>query len=294
MAQPRNLFELAQGHVPGLPALSGRGSHSSAQRARRSADLGATATNLFQRAGSYVASVSGAPSIQLESPQMGGVEATLRRNLDGIELLEKDDYFEANQVMDEIVALARNLSHGPFKQQQLNELGHPYKQQGRAPLPRAMAARLRHARGVRGWVPSLTIVNEQSGDLADSWYGRISVDEGGVNWILGNSSPESVYVAYGTNRMIAHGPFTYALLQYENRIASVMGKLQYGIQQLRQALADSAAQAESNGEQVSVNQAGEPIEAPADGVENLLGEVVSLTAEEIEEFVVAGFEVFLL
>jgi len=60
-------------------------------------------------------------------------------------------------------------------------------------------------------VSNRDVVNQQSGALVRSWSSGVTPNSKGALLFLANSAPEARFVAFGTPRMKAHGPFESAV-----------------------------------------------------------------------------------
>jgi hypothetical protein len=110
----------------------------------------------------------------------------------------------------------RQLSRGPYTLRQLARMGHPYGW-GPAPgwlrflSPRRIPRMGRHAfvRGIRlrGAMPDRAVINLQTGRLYESWRMEWRRTQGGLELRFVNDAPYAWYLARGTIRMQAHGPW---------------------------------------------------------------------------------------
>jgi hypothetical protein len=203
----------ARGIYPGLPVVA---SHATRRRPR----LGATLTDLNQEVGDPV-DVFNMPSVKLQSTGDGGVEVKMQLNTRYAEQLP-DEPEELKAVVDDIVKQARVMSRGPFTLARLRALGHPYGRD--ADGPRKTPKGLRHIKGRRGAVPDLTVVNQQSGDLARSWKSEVTRSGRGIRLTVANMAQHAAYVALGTRRMQAHFPLPYLLVKNQSAIRSAWQK----------------------------------------------------------------------
>ncbi|MBW3637058.1 MAG: hypothetical protein KY445_11455 [Armatimonadetes bacterium] len=178
--------------LPGLPALP--------KAPRR---LGATATD-FHRTGPI--EVAAAPSITIR-PRLAGniksgavVEVRLRTRY----AEELGDLRDLHALARQMLERFRAMSYGPYSAKMLRAVGHPYgrdKGVGRR-VPRGMFGRsLGAVKGVRGSVPTLSVVNRQSGDFAASWSYEAVKAAGGATMRFINDSMSGYLLAAGTRRM---------------------------------------------------------------------------------------------
>lgn len=109
----------------------------------------------------------------------------------------------------------RRLSLGPYSLQDLAEMGHPYGYDGADPwrrlrngrtIPRFSAGQ-RH--GARRLLPNRAVVNLQSGDFERAWRYSVLPFSGGLTINFWNETLYSWFLAHGTIRMQAHGPWAY-------------------------------------------------------------------------------------
>lgn len=185
--------------APGLPAVTG------SPLARRSPRIGSTTTNLSVP--DDVADVANQPSMKLFRLPDGGVETRMRRNTRLTGIIDERDLDGLRRIMARIEVQAERQSQGPLSLRQLAKMGHPYGR-GSTGRMRGKLGRIGRVKGARGSVGNLAVINKQSGELARSWKGSVELDAGGVTLSLVNESPVASYLAFGTRRMAAHGPFT--------------------------------------------------------------------------------------
>ncbi len=131
-----------------------------------------------------------------------------------------DDLAPIHQLARQWYELLRSLSLGPYSQETLREMGYPYGYGARpsAPswakvktgMPRGYQSLFKRGwamRGVRGFVPPLSVINIQSGRLHRSWHWTITQWYGGLVLTFWNLAPYAWYLAHGTIKMRAHGPW---------------------------------------------------------------------------------------
>lgn len=193
--------------VPGLPAtmlpkaLVGIGLASKL--------LGATKTNLGTKP--VFVPVAGQPSMQvIKTPD--GVATRLRRNSQYADYIGRDELLDFNRIINKIVNDAEDMSQGTLSYSDLRKRNHPY---GRGFLAPSGGRRrgLGRLQGVRAGISNKAIANRHSGDFARSWKGSLSLDKSGATIELTNDSPYAPYLAFGTAKMQAHGPFTAAVVK---------------------------------------------------------------------------------
>lgn len=185
--------------VPGLPNLPRLPGH------RR--DSGGTTTHLVNPR--PYSEVIGHPSMRVERTEGGGVQTILKRNAKAAEFMTAEDFRKFGRILEQVKAEAVRLSMGPLSLKELRRRGHPYGRGG---------IRGRIARSGRAGIPSLAVVNKQSGELARSWDIRIKRGKSGADFILENTARHAAFTALGTKRMKAHGPETAALQRQLNKL----------------------------------------------------------------------------
>lgn len=166
------------------------------------------------------------------------------------------------------------LSFGPYSLSDLREMGHPYgygdKREPytweRLHRPRAIPRMGAHLRsmGYRKGMPDRSVVNRQSGRFSESWNLRVLRWMGGVNVLFINSAPYSWFLAHGTYKMQAHGPWPYAATYHIGALMKAWRLAAYrawreGVQRARNA---EAAMQGQFGEEA---QASADLEAEAGG-----------------------------
>lgn len=111
----------------------------------------------------------------------------------------------------------RFMSLGPYSLRLLRKMGHPYGygKAGSAPSWERLGAprrvprmgRLAYIRGIRGRVSDRSLVNLQSGEFWRAWSWRLLRWHGGLTLLVLNPTPQAWWLAHGTYRMQAHGPW---------------------------------------------------------------------------------------
>lgn len=163
------------------------------------------------------------PSATMTQRSGGGTDISLQLNTKYAGSL--GDLKALRVVAEQMVKRLEAQSHGPLRTQQLVQLGHPYgRDKGGVPrkLPKTTSGRrIGHVKGIRGSVPDLTVINEQSPNgLAVQWGYEITVNTKGVLLTFYNDAPYSLYVLAGTRTMQAHGPATYVLVLFRDQLRS--------------------------------------------------------------------------
>lgn len=188
--------------LPGLPRIS------SSPFIKRSPNIGATKTVIGAAPPPFV-DVSGQPSMKIVPAGRQGVITVLDRHSRYADMVSDEDMTPLYRLIEQVEAEAVKLSQGPLSLQELRRRNHPY---GRGLLHGRLRGRI--ARSGRAGVPSLAVINRQSGELAGSWDSELRRYKGGVRLILKNTAEYSKYLALGTSRMKAHGPFAAAMVKY--------------------------------------------------------------------------------
>lgn len=169
-----------------------------------------------------VLTVVGRPSVRVLREAGGGAIVSIRRNVSNMAALKQADLAFVESYAKDVLAHLVLLSRGPLTKKELRRLGYPYgfnKSWGKGDKvmdPRKVPRRggIANPRGVRGSVPTLSVVNKQSGKFEKSWSFEINRDDTGFEVRFINSAPWAWYLAHGTLKMQPHGPFTYSALLY--------------------------------------------------------------------------------
>lgn len=204
---------LSETRFPGLP---GEG--------RRLRYAGATITDLANRAPIEISSM---PSATISKRPGGGTNVTLHLKTRYADSL--GDLKHLHAVAKQVVRRMEAQSHGPLKTRQQRALGHPYGRDkggvGRK-LPRTTSGRrIGHVAGIRGSVPDLSVINQQSTNgLATKWGYEIIRTSAGVDLVFFNEADYSFWLAAGTRTMQAHGPWSYVLIVFRSQIRSAWQK----------------------------------------------------------------------
>lgn len=178
--------------------------------------------------------VIGQPSLIIyQDPGTHDTVIELKRLTRFMQLVQPGDTAPIEAMANNVLSLLRNMSQGPLTTKLLAQMGHPYgynlnPKKGWQPrhVPGgAIGRNIGKIKGVRGSVPTLTVINRQSGKLADSWtFDLIRTPDGlTLQWrntakTEKGNAPYPYFLAAGTKRggrplMQAHGPFAYAPLQ---------------------------------------------------------------------------------
>ena len=170
--------------------------------------------------------MAGAPSVRFIKQEDGGVAIEIDRFTSYDEELEAMDMAPLEEIVHDMVAMFTAMSQGPLSLQELRARNHPYGMgkvvvvNGKL-VRRGKLGRIGHARGVRGSVPNMSIVNKQSANgFASKWSGEVVKQDNGVKLKIENTSPVASYLCFGTTRMTSHGPWEYVTRHFLSRINS--------------------------------------------------------------------------
>jgi hypothetical protein len=167
--------------------------------------------------------VTALPSVTIRQRQGGGTVVALTLHTKHADKLGALEILEA--LADQMVLQMERMSQGPLSRADQRRMNHPFGRGAVAPSGRKRAKLgTMHTKGVRGAVPNLTIIHSQSGDLAKSWSKRIIKTSTSVTVELHNSVDYSWWLAKGTRRMQAHGPFTYVPVLFRSRMLAAWQK----------------------------------------------------------------------
>jgi hypothetical protein len=159
--------------------------------------------------------------VQLRRLIGGGVEVVVRRKSRYAETVSDADIAQIEKVAKKMLQGEKSLSRGPLTYRDLRRKGNPYGHGKRRGL-----GRLTGARGVS----NLAVVNRHTGSFEAAWDVKVERDKGGVTIRLSNDNPNAAFLAFGTKKMRAHGPFTTAVareLFVLNRAWSAAAKRAY-------------------------------------------------------------------
>lgn len=142
----------------------------------------------------------------------------------------------------------RALSRGGLSSGDLRGLGHPYgygqpgNQNARWEQIRqgprgadALFKRGWHAKRVRGAVPPLSVVNYQSGAFYNAWHWSVELTPFGATLRFVNDTFYAWFLAHGTVRMVAHGPWGEASNRYLTQIQQTWRQAVRAAQRRRRA-----------------------------------------------------------
>lgn len=148
-------------------------------------------------------------------------------NMDG---LRTADLAQIERVGRDMLAMFKALSNGPYSLKRLRQEGHPYGYSEswakgnpffRArKVPRYLrgVASIGHPKKVKGSVPTLSVVNRQSGVFERSWRWNYTFGATGLYLNFWNEAPHAWFLAHGTQRMQPHGPFNYVPVMFMPQI----------------------------------------------------------------------------
>lgn len=170
--------------------------------------LGSTKERLGPDNAPAMVDVVGQPSIKV-TPNVGpGVVTSVRRNSKYTEFIQDRDLDGVRSIGRQMLGKAKVLSKGTLSTQQQIRMNHPFGHGTHTPggSKRRQLGRTTRVRGAS----NKSVVNWQTGKFYDSWELQFIRGKEGVTLLLINTSPQAEYLAFGTKRMIAHGPFTTA------------------------------------------------------------------------------------
>ncbi len=174
----------------GLPRVSG------SPLAKRNPNAGAT-RGQPTKAKPYL-DVAAQPSMKLVEARRG-VQTRQRLNTKYAAHLDDKDYDGLRRILKAEQSDAERLSRGPLTLRRLTQMGHPYGRGRRSGLGRIQPF---------GGVSNRSVANKQSGEFARSWSTDLQSDDHGAMLVLSNDAEYAPFLAFGTSRMKAHGPFT--------------------------------------------------------------------------------------
>lgn len=184
-----------------------------------------------------VARVAGSPSMRVIRDK-GGVKTILRRNMTNADLLNDADFERLQKLLEQVEGTARRLSQGGLSHADLRRMGHPYGK-GNA-YGKGARRGLGRLRGAGRGVSNRAIVNRHSGNFERSWDTQFLRDKSGVSLMLENEAEYAAYLAFGTRRMKAHGPFTTAMAKHLSAIDAEWRRLARVATARNKALADES------------------------------------------------------
>jgi len=209
--------------VPGLPRVGGLRGIGVQNR-----NVGATQSTLNVQ--QSTAPVLGQPSMRLIRGTAGSAIVVLERNVNNADLLSDAELVQPFETWAEAVANdARSLMRGPLNRGRLRAMGHPYGRGTHTPKGRRRRG-LGRIQGQRAGISNLAVINSQSGELARSVTVMVRRTKTGVRIEWHYDTEYAAYLAFGTIRMRAHGPFATSVtksVQRANNIARDAGRTAY-------------------------------------------------------------------
>lgn len=176
------------------------------------------------------APVMGQPSLRIVRVASGSAIVVLERNVNNADLLSDAELVTPLQSWAESDARdARQLMRGTLRQSTLNHLNNPYGHGARNPRGRRRGGLGRLPRA-RGGISNMAIVNSQSGELSRSLSVVVQRSKTGVRIEWHYDTDYAAFLAFGTLKMKAHGPFSTAVIkrvQGANTLARDMGRTSY-------------------------------------------------------------------
>lgn len=175
--------------------------------------------------------VQGAPSINLYLDDDGAAVVSVTRKSKYWEYFLESDKQRIWQIQEEMFHAYQAFSNGSYSLRMLAGLGHPYGY-GRLKVPgteryarrrvprRAGKKSLGYVSGIRGSVPTMSIVNRQTGLFYRSWRTERVENSDGYTLKFINSAksrkgfPYAWGLAVGTRKMQPHGPWTEVATKY--------------------------------------------------------------------------------
>lgn len=164
----------------------------------------------------------GHPSVRVYEREAGG--STIQRinlNTSRPGAMDNIDLEALKGVCRGYIEFLRTMSTGPYSLAQLRSLGHPYGYPGNPPAqwgnlgkPRGNGQMFRKGwavKKIRGFVPPLSVINKQSGDLERAWGWSIAKRADGVTLSFYNTMPYMWFLSHGTVKMVAHAPWKEAV-----------------------------------------------------------------------------------
>lgn len=168
--------------------------------------------------------------IQKSEGEDGTAIVSIRFSSPLMKYVREGDLREFKALMETMRMTAIAMSRGPYSLKQLAQMGHPYAKNKAVIKPKPTSTKshnvprfqpskaIGHVKGIRGSVPTLAVTNVQSGHFADSWETETNMDAGGLTGILRNVAEYAFYLMDGTDKMIAHGAFEYAIRLFAARL----------------------------------------------------------------------------
>lgn len=124
-----------------------------------------------------------------------------------------------------MLEMMKLMSAGPYTSRDLRLMGHPYgyDEVDDKKVPRKVGrygragnrVSIGHPKGVRGSVPTMNVINSQSGDLQHAWQWGYELTPTGISvkfWndsLSANQGPKLWWLTAGTKKMQPHSPVWY-------------------------------------------------------------------------------------
>lgn len=162
-------------------------------------------------------SVVGSPTLRIYQGKDGAGIIEIRLYSQWTALLTPGDWQQLDGIARGMIDQFRAYSRGPLSLATLRRLGHPYgRQPNKAPraFPKAAGRAVRASAGVRGSVPTYSVVNLQSGTFERGWHYWFEKCADGVvlNFTNTATTDDGISLLWlltaGTKRMAAHSPAT--------------------------------------------------------------------------------------
>jgi hypothetical protein len=188
----------------------------------------------------------GHPSVTLGREGMDGPTVqTISLNTQYADLVTPDLLGQLQPLAESWVLFCRAMSGGPLTRDRLRAMHHPYGYMtpGWAGLrggPRGKREVFHtgwHMKGVRGAVPPLSVINRDSGWLEENWFGEVRAAPNGVQVRIINLASYSWFLAHGTVKLQAHGPWQEAVDRFLAGLQQAWRDLIRGAVQRRKAAA---------------------------------------------------------
>jgi hypothetical protein len=174
-------------------------------------NLGATSEVLTPDKAPPMVVVAGQPSLKLQLRTGGdGVAVSVTRNSPYTPFISAGDMAGVKRIGQQMLDKQVQLSQGSLSPTDLRQRNHPYGLGifGPNKKRRRGVGRTTRQRGVS----NMAVVNRQSGEFHRSWELKFIRGTNGITIMMINTSKQAEYLAFGTKRMRAHGPFTTAPL----------------------------------------------------------------------------------
>lgn len=173
-----------------------------------------------------VTGTQGRPQMTMQGGRETPVTVTIELKSGYAGKMTAADHQYIDRIASRIEQRARAMSRGQLTYKKLAEKNHPYGRGLFAPHIRvngknSEAFRRRgygRLRGQRKGVSNLAITNIHTGEFYQSWSSRVVWSRTGAKVQLINRSTKAGYLAFGTRKMRAHGPFTTAPAMYADAL----------------------------------------------------------------------------